>query len=237
VAYQPIVCIRGGLAGWEVLARWRSPEFGVVGPDRFIPLAEESGLIVPLGTFVLLAALKRAAAMRDRGLIELGGEHPFFFSVNVSATQLNNSDFAELVLDALEKARLPRSCLHLEVTENCFMDVNLTATASLERLASEGISFKLDDFGMGYSSLSSLHHMPIDSVKIDRSFVDRMSNGGAGLVRGIISLAHELGKTVIAEGVESPEHDAALASYGCDYGQGWLYGRPREIPSLKVALR
>jgi diguanylate cyclase (GGDEF)-like protein len=237
LAYQPIVRIQGGLAGWEVLARWPSLEFGEVGPTRFIPLAEESGLIVPLGTFVLLTALKRAAAMRDLGLIDAREGSSPFFSVNVSAIQLGNPDFAELVLEAIDHAGLPRSILHLEVTESCLMEGNSTATSVVARLAGEGISFKIDDFGMGYSSLSSLRGMPIDTVKIDKSFVERLSNGGAGLVRGIISLAHELGKTVVAEGVESPEHDEALASYGCDFGQGWLYGRPLESPALGAALR
>jgi len=237
LAYQPIVRLRGGLAGWEVLARWRSHEFGDVVPDRFIPLAEESGLIVPLGTFVLLSAVKKAAGMRDLGLIRPGAKNLPFFSVNVSGLQLANPDFAELVLNALDHAKLPRGILHLEVTESCFMEGNTAATGIVEKLAAEGISFKIDDFGMGYSSLSSLRNMPIDSVKIDRSFIERMSRGGDGLVRGIISLAHELGKTVVAEGVEIPEHDEALVSFGCDYGQGWLYGRPRQNPAMKVAVR
>jgi len=237
VAYQPIVRVGGGIAGWEALARWRSEEFGNVGPDRFIPLAEESGLILPLGTFILIETLKQAAAMRDAGLIKVEGEYAPFFSVNVSAIQLGQPDFSELVLAAVAKAELPRSILHLELTESSLMVGQEAGTAVLAGLAAAGISIKIDDFGMGYSSLSYLHRMPIDSVKIDKSFIDRISNGGGGLVRGIVSLSHDLGKTVVAEGVETAEQESALMEYGCDYGQGWLYGRPLPVPALEPLPR
>jgi diguanylate cyclase (GGDEF)-like protein len=237
LAYQPIVHMGGAVAGWEVLARWRSEEFGEIGPDRFIPMAEESGLIVPLGTFVLIEALRQASALRDEGLIVVIGEDPPFFSVNISAIQLNSPDFTDLVLEAIANARLPRSILHLELTESSLMEAPDQAAAKVAQLAAAGISFKIDDFGKGYSSLSYLHRMPFDSVKIDKSFIDRISSGGGGLVRGIISLAHELGKTVVAEGIETLEQDAALRAYGCDYGQGWLYGRPMDANSLERSLR
>jgi diguanylate cyclase (GGDEF)-like protein len=237
LAYQPIVRIRGAVAGWEALARWRSAEFGDVGPDRFIPLAEESGLIVPLGAFVLIEALRQASSLRDAGLIKVEGEGAVFFSVNVSAIQLENPEFTEFVLDAVSRAGLPRSILHLELTESSLVEGRESATVVLSRLAAAGISIKMDDFGMGYSSLSYLHRMPIESVKIDKSFIDRISNGGGDLVRGIISLAHDLGKSVVAEGVETREQEAALVAYGCDYGQGWLFGKPLDVPSLELSLR
>ena len=237
LAYQPIVRMRGAVAGWEVLARWRTAEFGDVGPDRFIPLAEESGLIVPLGAFVLIEALRQAASLRDEGLIKADGEGQVFFSVNVSAIQLENPEFTEFVLDSVARMGLPRSILHLELTESSLVEGRESATAVLARLAASGISIKMDDFGMGYSSLSYLHRMPIESVKIDKSFIDRISSGGGDLVRGIISLAHDLGKSVVAEGVETSEQEAALLAYGCDYGQGWLYGKPLDASSLERSLR
>jgi len=237
LAYQPIVRLRGEVAGWEVLARWRSEEFGDVGPDQFIPLAEESGLIVPLGTFVLIEALKQACALRDAGLIRVEGAGAPFFSVNVSAIQLDSPDFVAIVLDAIARAGLPRTILHLELTESALIEARDHATDKIVVLNAAGISFKIDDFGKGYSSLSYLYGLPFDYVKIDKSFIDRIASGGGGLVRGIISLAHELGKSVVAEGIETPEQEAALFEFGCDYGQGWLFGKPVDAPTLERSLR
>jgi diguanylate cyclase (GGDEF)-like protein len=243
LAYQPIVRMDGSLAGWEVLARWRHEELGPIGPDRFIPLAEESGLIIPLGTYVLIEALKTAASLRDLGLLgESGGWIPFF-SVNVSAIQFSQADFAELVLSSVDRLGLPHKVLHLELTESVIMDNRETVTHAIERLSAEGIGFKLDDFGKGYSSLGYLHRIPIDCVKIDRSFIARMDpsqsgdESAAGIVRGIISLAHELRKTVVAEGIETEAQARMLRDYGCDFAQGYYFGRPMDGAALFASLR
>jgi diguanylate cyclase (GGDEF)-like protein len=250
LAFQPIVCKNGAIEGWEVLARWKHGKRGHIGPDRFIPLAEEMGLIVPLGTFVLYETLKTAAALRDAGLIdpnsprggEPGPEGKPYFSVNVAAEQLYAQDFAEIVLSAIDRSGLPRSILHLELTESTIIENRSSVTSVLKRLSKAGISFKLDDFGTGYSSLDYLHRMPIESVKIDRSFVARMreSRGddvaSEGILRGIISLSHELGKRVVAEGVETEFQANMLHSFGCDHFQGWYYGRPMDGGALHDSL-
>ena len=246
LAFQPIVRLdapRGNVApvapvaGWEVLARWRHAELGPIGPDRFIPIAEESGLIVPLGAYILLETLKTAAALRSEGLLEDDGHGAKFFAVNVSAIQFGHRDFEELVLSSLDRAQLPRSALHLELTESAIMENREGATKVIERLSREGISFKLDDFGTGYSSLGYLHRIPINCVKIDRSFISRMDledadQSSAGIVRGMISLSHELRKTVVAEGIETELQAQMLREYGCDFAQGYYYGKPMDKTAL-----
>ncbi len=241
LAYQPIVRMDGVAAGWEVLARWRHDQLGPIGPDRFIPIAEESGLVIPLGAFILLETLKTAAALLGEGFLDDGGGAKRFFAVNVSAVQFGQRDFAEFVLSSLDRAGIPRSLLHLEITESAIMENREVATHVIERLSGEGISFKLDDFGTGYSSLGYLHRIPIDCVKIDRSFVSRMdsSPGGepsAGIVRGMISLSHELRKTVVAEGIETEEQARMLREYGCDFAQGYFFGRPMDRKTLFASL-
>ncbi|HCM28406.1 MAG TPA: hypothetical protein DIC34_18060 [Treponema sp.] len=243
LAFQPIVHMDGKPAGCEVLARWRHPEFGPIGPDRFIPLAESSGLIVPLGTLVLLETLKTAAALVEAGFIKIRDrKSDFFFSVNVSAIQLSQPDFMELILSSIDRLSLPRSMIHLEITETAIMENREMIIAVVEQLAAAGVPFKIDDFGTGYSSLGYLHRIPIESVKIDRSFIERtgVSGGTAsasdGLVRGIISLAHELGKTVVAEGIETAAQADLLRSYGCDYGQGYFFSKPLSEAMLTLSF-
>jgi diguanylate cyclase (GGDEF)-like protein len=244
LAFQPIVHMDGSSAGWEVLARWKHPDLGSISPDRFIHIAEESGLIVPLGTFVLLETLKTIVALRDFGLLDSGDqENEPFFAVNVSAMQLAKPDFADLVLASLDRFSLPRSVLHLEITESAIIQNREAAIAMLTRLSSEGISVKLDDFGTGYSSLGYLDRIPVDTVKIDRSFIIRMDSvdpdipDSAGMVKGIISLSHELGKTVVAEGVETPEQVSTLSGFGCEYAQGYFFGKPMDVEALTASLR
>lgn len=243
LAFQPIVYLDGNYAGCEVLARWKHPELGFISPDRFIPIAEESGLIVPLGTFILLETLKTIVALRDFGLL-VPDDHATmpFFAVNASARQLAEPDFAELVLASLERFSLPRSVLHLEITESAIMQNRESAISMLKTLSLKGISLKLDDFGTGYSSFGYLDRIPVDTVKIDRSFISRMDSAhpdihdSTGLVRGIISLSHELGKTVVAEGVETAEQAAILRSLGCEYAQGYFFGKPMSSEALIASL-
>ena len=242
LAYQPIVHMDGSAAGWEVLARWRHEQLGTISPDRFIPIAEESGLIIPMGAYILLETLKTAAALRDEGLIAKSGNREEFFAVNVSAIQFGQVDFAEFVLSSTDRMGLPRHVLHLELTESAIMENREIATRVIERLSAEGISFKLDDFGTGYSSLGYLHRIPIDCVKIDRSFVSRMDasqgdQNSAGIVRGMISLCHELRKTVVAEGIETEAQARMLQDCGCDFAQGYYFGKPIDRTALFESLR
>jgi diguanylate cyclase (GGDEF)-like protein len=241
LAYQPIVRRDGSTAGWEVLARWRHEQLGPIGPDRFIPIAEESGLIIPMGAYILIEALKTAAALRGEGLLDDGGGDRFF-AVNVSAIQFGQGDFADFVLSAADRMGLPRSILHLELTESAIMENRAVATSVIQRLSSEGIGFKLDDFGTGYSSLEYLHRIPIDCVKIDRGFISRLDSSqedgnAAAIVSGMITLCHGLRKSVVAEGIENGEQARALWDYGCDFCQGYHFGRPMDAAALFETLR
>ncbi len=228
--FQPIVQLETGkLVGCEALARWRHPIMGNVAPDRFIPVAEEAGLIVPLGRFVLMEAARTAAAMRDEGKGDL------FIAVNVSARQLVEPDFAEVLVSAMRRYGLPHSTIHLELTESAIVEDPETVLPLLEGLVAKGFAIKLDDFGTGYSSLAYLHRFPIRSIKIDRGFVASLGavggdEAGERILRGIISLGHELGKDIVAEGIETEGQGRTLASWGCDLGQGWHFGKalPRE---------
>ncbi|MDP3178781.1 MAG: EAL domain-containing protein, partial [Spirochaetaceae bacterium] len=165
LAFQPIVSMDGAVTGWEVLARWRS-SLGPIGPDRFIPLAEETGLIVPLGTFVFLETLRIAASLIEQGLIGGDGRPMPFFAINVSTVQLFQPDFADLILSSIERSGIHQSMIHLEITESSIMENREASYAAMQKLASGGVRFKLDDFGTGYSSLSYLHRLPIDTIKI-----------------------------------------------------------------------
>jgi diguanylate cyclase (GGDEF)-like protein len=241
LAFQPIVRMDGPTAGWEVLARWQHEHLGPIGPDRFIPIAEESGLIIPLGAYILLETLKTAAALRAEGLLDDHGQEAVFFAVNVSAIQFGQRDFAEFVLSSLDRLELPRAMLHLELTESAIMENRDVATHVIEQLSAEGISFKLDDFGTGYSSLGYLHRIPINCVKIDRSFISRMDllqedQSSAGIVRGMISLSHELRKTVVAEGIETEAQARMLRECGCDFAQGYFFGKPMNKTALLESL-
>ncbi|HUX39190.1 MAG TPA: EAL domain-containing protein [Rectinemataceae bacterium] len=224
--FQPIVQLdTGRLVGCEALARWYHPILGNVAPDRFIPVAEEAGLIVPLGRFVLMEAARTAAAMRDEGKADL------FIAVNVSARQLVEPDFAEVLVSAMRRYGLPHSAIHLELTESAIVENPETVLPLLEGLVTEGFAIKLDDFGTGYSSLAYLHRFPIRSIKIDRGFVASLGaeggdEAGERILRGIISLGHELGKDIVAEGIETEGQGKTLASWGCDLGQGWHFGKP-----------
>ena len=242
LAFQPIVHMDGAAAGWEVLARWRHEKLGPIGPDRFIPIAEESGLIIPLGAYILLETLKTAAALRSDRLLSIGGDDEMFFAVNVSAIQFGQRDFAEFVLSSVDRLGLPRSMLHLELTESAIMENRDVATHVIEHLSAEGISFKLDDFGTGYSSMGYLHRIPINCVKIDRSFISRLDipesqGSSAGIVRGMISLCHELRKTVVAEGIETETQSRMLSDCGCDFAQGYYFGKPMDKTALLDSLR
>ncbi|HAH65790.1 MAG TPA: sensor domain-containing phosphodiesterase [Rhizobiales bacterium] len=239
VLYQPITRLASNqLAGFEALLRWDHPTRGRLGAEDFIPLAEETGMIVELGSYVLSKALEEAAGWhkvlpRDRD--------PLFVSVNVSSRQLFRQDMVQEIRLMLAREAVPRGTLKLEITESLVMENPERAVEILTWLKTFGASLALDDFGTGYCSLSYLHRFPCDTIKVDRSLVrDSGLNGSTPLIlRSIIALAHELGKEVVAEGVETAADASYLRSIGCEYGQGYYYGEPmaaKDVGSLLAAL-
>jgi diguanylate cyclase (GGDEF)-like protein/PAS domain S-box-containing protein len=224
VFYQPVVELAGGrITGFEALLRWVHPERGMVGPAEFIPIAEETGLILPLGRWVIEQVCRDARAW-DRG----GGRPPISVGVNLSVKQFTQPDLVEQVETALAAAGLHASRLKLEITESVILEDAEPAKSILARLRSLGVELYMDDFGTGYSSLGYLHRFPLDALKIDRSFVMRMVEEprNAKLVQAIVALAGNLGVRVVAEGIDSPSQLALLREMGCDFGQGYLFSPP-----------
>ncbi len=223
--YQPIVHLGdGGVRGLEALVRWNHPERGLLNPDEFVPLAEESGLVVPMGGKVLEEACRQAKEWQGKiSRTPL----PVIF-VNVSARQLRRPDLPEKVEQALRKTGLDGSCLTLDVTETAYVEVLEDGAAGLDRLREMGVRISIDDFGTGYSSLSYLKRLPADALKVDKSFVGGLGRDpkDTALVRMIVGLAHSFGMEVIAEGVETEEQAALLEEMGCDLAQGYLFSEP-----------
>ena len=233
--YQPIVQLdSGAVVSVEALARWQHPLRGVLEPVTFIPLAEESGLIVPIGRHLLRRACLEAAGWRDAA----GRPSEVSVSVNLSARQLHHPDLVADVRAALAETGLPPTRLLLEVTENVLIDDAPLAVAQLEELRGLGVRIALDDFGTGYSSLSYVRRFPLDELKIDRSFVDRIAHadGDSALVCTIATLAEQLGLRLVAEGIEREEQAAALKTLQCELGQGFLFARPLEREALAALL-
>ncbi|WP_432493657.1 putative bifunctional diguanylate cyclase/phosphodiesterase [Kineococcus gypseus] len=231
VHYQATVELDGGATeGFEALLRWRHPRRGMVPPLEFVPLAESSGHITAIGAWVLRTATAQAARWsRLRG-------HPVTIGVNLSAVQLADDAVLDVVAGALRDSGLPPQQLTLEITESLLVD-DFTGTATrLERLRDLGVQIAIDDFGTGYSSLSYLRRLPVDIVKIDRSFVSDLAGGGAAttLVATIVELARSLGLDVIAEGVETEQQAGALRALNCGLAQGYLYARP--LSAAQIAM-
>jgi len=226
--YQPQFDLQNGkLVGQEALLRWNHPKFGPIAPDQFIPIAEENGLIVPIGAWVLQEACVQTAAWRKAGYRLKG------VSVNVSAVQFSRADFVDTIGDILGRTGLDPKFLELELTESLVIrDVRESAN-KMEKLRVLGVQISVDDFGAGYSSLSYLQRLPIDILKLDRSFVEESKTSGsnASLVKGIVSLAHGLGMRVTAEGIETEEQLDLVHRSGCDKAQGFLLGRPSPAAS------
>ena len=222
LVYQPIKKIRTDMCtGFEVLLRWSHPTRGEISPAEFIPLAEDTGVILPLGEWVLREACREAASWAE----------PLIVAVNVSAVQLHHPSFATTVHEILFSTGLAASRLVLEVTETALVrDMNLALTM-LRRIKMLGVRFAMDDFGTGYSSLSNLRAFPFDKIKIDKSFVKSVdvNNQGAAIVRSVLGLGHALNLTVVAEGVETPAELAFLQAEAGDEAQGFLIGIPKEI--------
>ncbi len=224
VYYQPIVSLETGrLAGFEALVRWNHPRRGLVSPADFIPVAEETGLIVPIGEWVLTEACNRIREWQ----IASPGHRSLSLSVNLSARQVAQNDLLERIKEALETSKLSPHCLKLEITESVVMENAEAAALMFKQLRSLGVQLSIDDFGTGYSSLSYLHRFPLNYLKIDRSFVGRLTtDNDNAIVRTISTLAHNLGMEIIAEGIETEEQYQQLRMLGCEYGQGFLFSQP-----------
>jgi diguanylate cyclase (GGDEF)-like protein len=233
VHYQPIVDLDGGaVRAAEALLRWNRPDRGLVAPLDFIPLAEETGVIVPLGEWVLKEACTEARRWSRSGVSDVP------VTVNVSARQLLDPGFESAVARALDTTGLDAAGLVLEVTESSVIQNADVAIAKLDRVSATGVRIALDDFGEGYSSLSQLRELPIDILKIARPFVRELTDDehDPALVRGIIELARSLGLRLVAEGIEYPEQQAMLQAFGCPLGQGFLFARPLEVEQLYAML-
>ncbi|MCA1556589.1 MAG: EAL domain-containing protein, partial [Acidobacteria bacterium] len=232
VFYQSIVDLETfKVSGFEALVRWRHPEKGLISPAKFIPLAEETGLIVDIGEWVL----RDACQQMERWQKIFPSDPPLFVSVNLSSKQFTQPDLIQKVTEIINETKINPEGLKLEITESAVMDDVETATEMLKKLRALGVKLSIDDFGTGYSSLSYLHRFPIDTLKVDRSFVVNMAEDGENveIVRTIVSLAQNLGMNVIAEGVETPEQLSALKKLGCEYGQGYLFSKPVEAKSAE----
>lgn len=229
VHYQPRVSVDSlAITGVEALVRWQDPQLGLVPPSEFIPLAEDTGLIVPIGEWVLRNACLQARGWQDAGFA------PMQMAVNISARQFQEQDLAETVVRILDETRLAPQYLELEVTESSIVQNPEFAASVLTRLKGMGVKISIDDFGTGYSSLASLKRLPIDALKIDRSFVRDATTepDDASLVMAIITLAHNLRLKVIAEGVETEEQLRFLHLLRCNEIQGYLFSRPLPAEAL-----
>jgi diguanylate cyclase (GGDEF)-like protein len=231
--YQPQVCLRGGgIVGAEVLVRWQHPEMGLIPPGKFIPLAEETGLIMPMTEQILQKACQQGRKWQDEG------HPPIRLAVNLSGNHFKRTGLDESILEIIRSSGFPADCLELELTEGIMMENVEGTIATLTRLNSQGIQFAVDDFGTGYSSLSYLKRFPLSVLKIDQSFVRDIATDpeDRAIVNAIIALAHRLHLRVIAEGVETEEQLRYLKDQGCDYAQGYLFSRPLADSLFKALL-
>ncbi|HWQ09597.1 MAG TPA: EAL domain-containing protein, partial [Holophaga sp.] len=233
--YQPLVSLRSGcIEGWEALVRWRHPERGLVPPGEFIPLAEETGLIVPLGQWVLTEAVRQASLWADR----FPADPPRLVSVNISGRQFQQRDLIGTVMSALEAHRFEPRCLKLEITESVMMQDPQASLEAMKVFRGHQIHLVIDDFGTGYSSLSYLKRFPVDTLKVDKSFVDGLGKDpeSTAIVQAVISLAKSLGMRVTAEGIETREQFEQLQCMGCDQGQGYFLSRPLPADAAEALL-
>ncbi len=242
IQYQPIVRLETGeISGFEALVRWQHPERGLISPLEFIPLAEDTGLIVPLGQWILSEAYQQLQQWQQQFW-----PMPLSISVNLSTKQFAQPNLIEQIRQLLHCAQLQHPqmqtgqvSLKLEITESAIMDNSEAAQLMLEQLKALGVQLLIDDFGTGYSSLSYLHRFPIDTVKIDQSFISHMSTDSesAEIVRAIVSLAHNLGMNVIAEGIELADQLRQLRSLGTEYGQGFFFAKPLERQEVEALMQ
>ena len=230
--YQPIFGLESErVIGLEALLRWRHPTRGVIAPDAFIPIAEETGLIVPIGRWVLKTACKRAASWHRQGR-EIG------MRVNVSACQLDDDDLLADVAETLRATRIAPRLLTLEITETTLMQDAAAAARRLAELKDIGVRIAIDDFGTGYSSLGYLRQLPVDAIKIDRSFISGIaaSEESKALLQTLVRLGKALGLKTLGEGIEEPAQLRFLQREQCDFGQGFLFARPLEPNAIDELL-
>jgi diguanylate cyclase (GGDEF)-like protein/PAS domain S-box-containing protein len=233
--YQPIVALESGtISGFEALIRWQHPERGFVSPNEFISIAEETGLIIPIGHWVLEEACRQIHAWQE----QYPQYPPLQISVNLSSKQFINANLIQQIRQVLKETCVEPHSLKLEITESMVMENVESAIEMLQQLRALGIELSIDDFGTGYSSLSYLHRFPISTLKIDRSFVSRMSdnNENAEIVRTILMLARSLKMDVVAEGVETKDQLSQLAMLECEYGQGYYFSRPLNVEAASKLL-
>jgi EAL domain-containing protein (putative c-di-GMP-specific phosphodiesterase class I) len=233
--YQPLVdLVTGAVLGMEALLRWQHPVRGLVPPLSFIPLAEETGLILPIGRWVLQTACEQVRDWQRR----FPSVSSLVLSVNLSARQFAQADLVGEVASVLDHTGLDPAALELEITESVVMDESEASVERLRALRALGVKLVLDDFGTGYSSLSYLRRLPLDTIKIDRSFVNGLGEDAANLpiVQAVISLAHGLGIGVVAEGIETAEQLRWLRQLVCDRGQGYFFARPLPRAEMEALL-
>lgn len=233
IHYQPIADINSGkIIGAESLLRWQSPQLGLVSPSELIPLAESTGLIIPIGEWVLQTVCKQIKIWRDAGFTSLP------IAVNLSSRQFTQIDFNQKVFGFLNANNLPPSCLEIELTESMIMqDVN-SAIATMNELRSFGVKIAIDDFGTGYSSLMYLKKLPIHTLKIDRYFIQNVGNDHqkSAITKALIQMGHNLNLNVVAEGVETEAELAYLRQHNCDAMQGFLFSRPLPVSEFEKLL-
>jgi len=231
--YQPQIDVASAqIVGVEALVRWRHPERGVISPTEFIPLAEETGLIVPIGEWVLRTACKQAMAWQTVG------KRPLRVAVNLSAKQFKDENLTQIVMSALDDTGLPAELLELELTEGTLMDDARATMVTLEQLRAIGVYLSIDDFGTGYSSMNYLKRFDVRALKIDKSFISGLpqDSENAAITRAIIAMAHGLKMAVVAEGVETDAQLVLLEEYGCDMVQGYYLGHPSPPESISLML-
>ena len=235
--YQPIVCFRTNqIIGAEALIRWQHPQKGLISPATFIPIAEETNLIMPLGMWVIEEACSQLAHWQQQ-------QNPFLaaleLEINLSVQQLAQPNLVEQIERVIRETQIQHQKLKLEITESIFIEKVQISQPTLEELKDRGLQLILDDFGTGYSSLEYLQKLPISTLKIDRSFVRDLEHNAhnKNIVEATINLSHTLGLSVVAEGIETPEQLAILQSLGCDYGQGYLFSRPVTVDVLEEVVQ
>jgi diguanylate cyclase (GGDEF)-like protein/PAS domain S-box-containing protein len=233
VNYQPIVALDDfRVCGFEALVRWQHPERGLISPTEFIPIAEESGQILQIGEWVLREACKQLQLWQEK----FPSDKPMYMTVNLSAKQFAQPDLVDRVRDILTETNIDPSYLKLEITESVVMDDFKSAAEMLALLRELGVGLSIDDFGTGYSSLTYLHQFPIDTLKIDRSFVNRMDNENVEIVRAILMLAENLGMDAVAEGVETKEQMSLLRNLSCKSGQGYFFSKPMSVAEAEAMI-
>jgi diguanylate cyclase (GGDEF)-like protein len=233
--YQPIVDRHGHVTGVEALLRWTHPEHGPISPAKFVPVAEQTGMIVPIGTWVLRQAVQQAAQWALAGT-------PLRVNVNVSTLQFTKPDFVEIVFDAIRRCELDPSLLELELTESVFIDSEQEMASKLTTLRAAGVHIAIDDFGAGYSNLSRLHNLPIDTLKIDRAFVNEINVKDAttplhhrtAVLRAMATLGNSLGLKLVAEGVETEDQVRFLKRIGYEAMQGYYFARPQPADEVMI---